>query len=85
MKIVFNDRVRQKKKKIQAIIIAFLDRHIMKNTIFLIFYQVKLRESYFNKPGPEVEYFYIENVLEVTFSTLQNPKPQMPSFGSWLS
>ena len=51
----------------------------MKNANFCVFYEVNLEASYFNGPSPKVDYFYIENGLEVIFlTTLQNRKPQMP-------
>ena len=42
---------------------------------------VWLGVGYFNRPGPEIGYFYSQIDLEVTFGTTpQNRKPQMSSF-----
>ena len=35
-----------------------------------IFYSVNFGEGSFNRPGTEVDYFYSENGLEVTFNPL---------------
>ena len=40
--------------------------------------------NYSNKPGPEMDYFYGEVVLKVTFGTApKNRKPQMTSSGTY--
>ena len=54
----------------------------MKNHIFSCsFNWLWLDVGWFGRIGPEIDYFYSEIGLEVTFwTTLQNRKPQMTSF-----
>ena len=48
--------------------------------LHFLFGEIDWENGSFNTAGPEVDHFYDENGLGVTFSTLlQNHKPQMPS------
>ena len=55
----------------------------MKKAIFCIYKKLNFtRLDNFNKPGPEISYFYNETGVEEAFwTTTQYRKPQMPSSG----